>query len=163
MEEAHAEREIIEELHEQLACLRDELQGARAREEFLQSLLTADRNLDRESRLLTLLEADRRELQALRPQRHHMPSTHHPGGRPGPPIAASRQPSELHARIVAALAEAPQGLTARQLESVLASPPLKHVLRHLARRGRVVRLGAGKFAVADAVLVSGVGLNGIGP
>jgi hypothetical protein len=54
-------REIIEVLHEQLAVLRDQLAGARAREEFFQMLLTTDGTLDRESRLLALLEANRRE------------------------------------------------------------------------------------------------------
>jgi hypothetical protein len=157
--EANAEREIIEELHEQLAVLRDQLASARAREEFFQMLLTTDRNLDRESRLLALLEADRRELQALRspPQPHPVVAAS------GPAIAASRPPVELHGRIVAALAAAPGGLTAKQLEAQVGRTPLRNVLRHLARRGRLVRLGQGRFGVADALVGAAASRNGIGP
>jgi len=88
--EANAEREIIEELHEQLAVLRDQLASARAREEFLQMLLTTERNLDRESRLLALLEADRRELQA-RILRRAPPMPLGPPAKRGDGIGADRQ------------------------------------------------------------------------
>jgi hypothetical protein len=148
--EANAEREIIEELHEQLAVLRDQLASARAREEFLQTLLTTDRNLERESRLLALLEADRAELQALRPP---------PRPRPVPPIAASRQPSALHGRIVEALAAHPAGLTCAQVEAAVGTGPLSNVLDGLARRSHVRRLGQGRFGLPVEVLVPTV--NGV--
>jgi hypothetical protein len=153
METTDAAREIIESLYTQLEVMRDQLEGARAREAFLQHLLEADRSADRETRLLALLEADRRELRELRPS-HHIALPHEAAARPVPPIGASRPPSaELHGRIVEVLAaSSPEGLTARELESAVGSPtPLKHVLRHLARRGRLVRRGDGKFGVGDAV------------
>jgi len=158
--DANAEREIIEELHEQLAVLRDQLASARTREEFLQMWLTTERNLDRESRLLALLEADRRELQALRSP----PRPHPVAEASGPAIAASCQPSALHGRIVEALAAAPGGLTAKQLEAQIGSPsPLRNVLRHLARRGRLIRLGQGRFGVAEARVGAAASRNGTGP
>lgn len=162
--ETHAEREIIEELHEQLAVLRDQLQSARVREEFLQHLLTADRALDREAALLRLLEADRAELQALRPQRHHIAITHDPVDCPVAPIGASRPPSaELHGRIVEALQACPGGMTAGQLEAALASPkPLADICSGLVRRGVLVRVGAGRFALPAGELVGAVGVNGTG-
>jgi hypothetical protein len=159
--EANAAREIIEELHEQLAVLRDQLQGARAREEFLQSLLTADRNLDRESRLLALLEADRRELrelQALRPQRHPSALTHEAAASPRTVQATAAR----HAQIVAALAECPGGLTRQQIEAQVGGTSLRHVLCGLARKGRVVRLGQGRFGLPVEVLAGAPSLNGIG-
>jgi hypothetical protein len=154
--EANAEREIIEELHEQLAVLRDQLVSARAREEFLQMLLTTERNLDRESRLLALLEADRRELQALRSL---------PRPRPvAPPVAASRQPSALHAQILAALAAHPAGLTCAQVEAAVGTgQPLSNVLDGLARRGHVRRLGKGVFGVAAELEAVAASRNGTGP
>jgi hypothetical protein len=149
--EASLEREIIEELHEQLAVLRDQLEGARARESFLLTLLEADRSADRETRLLALLEADRAELRELRQS---------PRPRPVPPIAASRQPSEIHGRIVEALAAAPGGMTAKQLEAALGtSRPLADILSHLVRKRRVVRVGQGRFALSVEVLVPTV--NGV--
>jgi len=153
--EANAAREIIEELHEQLAVLRDQLASARAREEFFQMLLTTDRNLDRESRLLALLEADRRELQALRAP---------PQPRPVPPIAGSRQPSALHTQILAALASQPAGLTCAQVEAALGTgQPLSNVLDGLARRKHITRLGKGVFGVADELEAFAASRNGTGP
>jgi hypothetical protein len=170
--DANAEREIIEVLHEQLAVLRDQLAGARAREEFFQMLLTTDGTLDRESRLLALLEADRRELrelrelQALRPPegpRHQIAIKYDASPRPAAAIAASRQPSVLHARILAALAAQPAGLTCAQVETALGTgQPLGNVLDGLARRGHITRLGKGVFGVA-AELVDAASRNGTGP
>jgi len=172
--EANAEREIIEELHEQLAVLRDQLVSARAREEFLEMLLTTERNLDRESRLLALLEADRRELrelrelQALRPpegRRHQIAIKHDASPRPvAPPVASSRQPSALHTQILAALAAHPAGRTCAQIEAAVGTgQPLGNVLDGLARRGHVRRLGKGVFGVAAALEAFAASRNGTGP
>jgi hypothetical protein len=167
--EATIERELIEALHEQTTVLRHQLENAHAREVFLRTLLESDPALGREARLIALIEQDRRELDRLRAlleaSREEIHRRRPPQrARPVPPIAASRQPAALHARIMAALEAAPDGLTARELESAVGSPtPLKHVLRHLARRGRVVRLGDGKFGVAAAVLVGAVNRNGVAP
>jgi len=161
--ETHAEREIIEELHEQVACLRDQLEGARAREEFLQHLLEADRSADRETRLLALLEADRRELRELRelrpPEgpRHHIAITHNPLDRP----RTAQEAAARHAQIVAALAACPGGLTRPQIEAQTGWTALRHVLCGLVRKGRIVRLGQGRLGLPVAVLV-GVGVNGTG-
>jgi hypothetical protein len=158
----------LETLHSETEALRAALTASAEREAALLALLHAERDTDREGRLLALLEADREELQRLRtPPPRPVPE------RPPDPLPTTaflsekhphREPSELHAKIVEALAaSSPQGLTARELESAVGSPtPLKHVLRHLARSGRLVRRGDGRFDVADAVLV-GAALNGTGP
>jgi hypothetical protein len=170
METTDAAREIIEVLHTQLEVLRDQLTSAHDRERFLRALLESDAARDRETKLIDLLVTDRKEIDRLRAElraqgpRHHSAITHEAAARPVAPSAVSRPPGALHARIVAAVEACPgEGMTAKQLESALASPkPLADICSGLVRRGVLVRVGAGRFALPVGELVGAVGVNGTG-
>ena len=78
----------------------------------------------------------------------HPGPTARPGGpRPtggGPP----GEPRPLHQQIREVLASQPGGLTPVQIAAVLGTDrPLRHVLRGLWRRGRLTRLGPGRYAL----------------
>jgi hypothetical protein len=117
-------RELLEALYTELEAAHTREQAARERERFLERLVA---------------EAHR-ELQRWRGSRRP---------RPAAAGAARREPSALHAQILAALAAAhPGGLTCAQVEAAVApGQPLGNILDGLARRGHVRRLGQGVFAV----------------
>jgi hypothetical protein len=93
---------------------------------------------DREAVLLRLLQMDREALV-------HLSRT----GRPRP--NAARPPSEplpLHTQILEVLAAQPAGLTPGEIAAALGTDrPLADVLRGLFRRGRLARVGKGRYAL----------------
>ncbi|SRR6266508_3551488 len=93
---------------------------------------------EREAVLLRLLEQDREALV-------HLSRT----GRPRPNAARPpSEPSPLHKQILEALASQPAGLTRGEIEAVLGTDrPLADVLRGLWRRGRLARVGSGRYAL----------------
>ena len=110
--------------------------GWRKLVEALHEQLEAAR--EREATLLKLLQMDREALVSLSRT-----------GRPRP--NAARPPGEcspLHAQILARLAQHPEGCTRGQVEAALeSSKPLADLLRGLWRRGRLARVGKGRFAL----------------
>jgi hypothetical protein len=149
-------RELLEVLHEEVSVLHAQLESARDRERFWKTIVEGDR---------AEIQRLRTELERLRARRpppsHHSAITHEAAARPVAPIAAAvrREPSALHAGIMAALEEACP-MTARQLEAALdTTRPLADTLSGLARRGVLVRVGAGRFALP----VGAPALNGVEP
>jgi hypothetical protein len=121
-------RELVEGLYAQI-------EAARAREAVLLEATRA-----RETALLRIIEHDRQALAALtRTGRSYRASE----GAPRVPSA-----SPLHAQIMAVLAQYPAGCTRAEIEAALdTNRPLEHVLRGLWRRGRLARVGPGRYAL----------------
>jgi hypothetical protein len=104
--------------------LHDEIQGYR----------------EREATLLKLLQMDREALV-------YLSRTGRP--RPASSAQAPRQSSELHKQILEALAAQPAGFTHSEIEAALGiDRPLADVLRGLWRRGRLARVGTGRYALS---------------
>jgi hypothetical protein len=110
--------------------------GWRELVESLHEQLEAAR--EREATLLKLLQMDREALVYLSRT-----------GRPRPNAARPpSEPSALHSQIFAVLREHPTGCTRVQVETALGTTkPLGDVLIGLCRRGRLTRLGKGRYAL----------------
>jgi hypothetical protein len=108
--------------------------GWRELVESLHEQLEAAR--EREATLLKLLQMDREALVYLSRT-----------GRPRPSAARPPEPPQLHTDIFAVLRERPAGCTRGEIEAALGTDrPLADVLRGLWRRGRLARVGPGRYA-----------------
>jgi hypothetical protein len=110
--------------------------GWRELVESLHEQLEAAR--EREQTLLKLLQMDREALVYLSRTGRPRPAAARPPGEPSP----------LHSQIMEALASQPAGLTHRAIQATLGTDrPLADVLRGLWRRGRLARVGPGRYAL----------------
>jgi hypothetical protein len=93
---------------------------------------------EREAVLLRLLEQDREALVYLSKTGRPRPNAARPPGEPSP----------LHRQIFAVLREHPAGCTRAQIEAALeTTQPLGDVLIGMCRRGHLIRLGKGLYAL----------------
>jgi hypothetical protein len=110
--------------------------GWRELVESLHEQLEAAR--EREATLLKLLQMDREALVYLSRTGRPRPNAARPPGEPLP----------LHKQILEALASQPAGLTPGEIQAALGiDRPLADVLRGLWRRGRLARVGPGRYAL----------------
>jgi hypothetical protein len=110
--------------------------GWRELVESLHEQLEAAR--EREQTLLKLLQMDREALVYLSRTGRPRPNAAQPPG----------EPSKLHTEIFAVLRERPAGCTRAEIEAALETKrPLADVLRGLWRRGRLARVGPGRYAL----------------
>jgi hypothetical protein len=132
-------RELVEALHGQL-------DAARERETMLIRLLDRDREA-----LLQLIRTT--PTSATNPTTPAIPVSPPRAGSVQPP----QQPSPLHKKILALLAEHPEGCTPAQVEAAVgADRRLDEVLRGLWRRGRLARPRQGVYALPTGPQAPGV-------
>lgn len=110
------------------------------------------------TRLLSIMEADRQEIDRLRrltPAPALAPPERRPA--PAPPDGAS-----WSSQVLALLAHHPDGMSARAIAAALGTSKRLHdTLRGMARRGHVVHRASGLYALPVGTLEP-VGLNGVG-